>query len=626
MTVEKKSLIRYNQKAGSALRHKANPAKQLLASQDGNSVTTGPKSHWLQSGFSWPAGSQWLAFLLQKRRGFSLLLLLLGLLLLAGHQLLPVIDRDEARFAQASKQMVETGDIIIIRFQDEWRAKKPAGIYWLQAASASLFSLDNIAAYRMPSLLGFLASLFLVWHFVRSLWPDAPHSQQMISMLGLASGLLILAEAHLAKTDSVLLAVCLFQQFMLWRIWRDRHLADRRPHWAGFWAAMGIGILIKGPVAPMLAGLTLAGLLLSGLILSEGKTGWLRHLAVWRGLGLVLIIAGPWALAVSLATDGAFLGIAIGEDLLPKLASGQEAHGAPPGSYLIIFWLLVFPASLLLTGLLRLNRAFLASDAARFCLAWLVGYWLLAELIPTKLPHYILPVLPALILLSAAGWQMPARPAGWRFVASLAMAGLSLLGGAVLLGALGWAAAMLGGASGAVAFIAALAAGLLFCWIGWQAYQLLWADLHSQIIAADRRLAKILLAGILFNWLAVSGVIAHLDRLHLADRVAEQLAGQKTPPTALGLAGWHEPSAIFRLGRDTLLLDGREAALLLAEAPSAHLVIESRQMAAFEQAASQLGLQFEEFAVIEGVNLSRWQPARLALIRHSAFDAGKTNR
>ena len=589
-------------------------------------MRTGPKSNWLQAGFSWPDGAKWLNFLLLKRRGFGLLLLLLGLLLLTSHQLLPVIDRDEARFAQASRQMAETGDIIIIRFQDEWRAKKPAGIYWLQAASAKLFSLDNIAAYRLPSLLGFLASLFLVWHFVRSLWPDAPRSQQMVSTLGLASGLLILAEAHLAKTDSVLLAVCLFQQFMLWRIWRDRQLVDRRPHWVGFWAAMGVGILIKGPIAPMLAGVTIAGLLVSEFLLAERKPGWLRHLAFWRGLGIVLMLAGPWALAVSLATDGAFLGIAIGEDLLPKLASGQESHGAPPGSYLILFWVMVFPASLLLAGLLRVDRAFLARDPARFCLAWLIGYWLLAELIPTKLPHYILPVLPALILISAAGWQIPDRPTGWRSGASLIIAVLSLLGGAIMLGALGWAAAMLGGASGAVAFIAVLAAGLLFCWIGWQAYQLLRRDPDSQSAPADWRLAKIMLAGVLFNWLAIGGVIAHLDRLHLADRVAERLAAEQNPATALGLAGWHEPSAIFRLGRDTLLLDGREAALLLAEAPAAHLVIEAGQMAGFEQAARQLGLQWEEFAVIEGVNLSRGQPARLALIRHSGFDAGKTNR
>ena len=69
------------------------------------------------------------------------------------------MDRDEARFAQASKQMVESGDIITVRFQDELRAKKPVGIYWLQSVSAHLFGQDDIAVYRLPSLLGLLLAL-----------------------------------------------------------------------------------------------------------------------------------------------------------------------------------------------------------------------------------------------------------------------------------------------------------------------------------------------------------------------------------------------------------------------------------------------------------------------------------
>lgn len=163
-----------------------------------------------QPGQDWPVQpGQLLDRLLSHRFALAGLLVLITLFILASHQILPVIDRDEARFAQASRQMAETGDLVIIRFQDEWRAKKPAGIYWLQAASAKIFSIDAIASYRLPSLLGLLASLFLVWHFVSSLWPDAPRRQQMTAMLGLASGLLVLAEAHLAKTDMVLAAICL---------------------------------------------------------------------------------------------------------------------------------------------------------------------------------------------------------------------------------------------------------------------------------------------------------------------------------------------------------------------------------------------------------------------------------
>ncbi|MEL7488890.1 MAG: glycosyltransferase family 39 protein, partial [Pseudomonadota bacterium] len=83
---------------------------------------------------------------------------------LAGLFSMPPLDRDEARFAQATAQMLETGDFVNIRFQDEARNKKPAGIHWMQAASvATVSSVEarEIWAYRLPSMLGVvLAALF----------------------------------------------------------------------------------------------------------------------------------------------------------------------------------------------------------------------------------------------------------------------------------------------------------------------------------------------------------------------------------------------------------------------------------------------------------------------------------
>jgi 4-amino-4-deoxy-L-arabinose transferase-like glycosyltransferase len=58
---------------------------------------------------------------------------------------IPPVDRDEARFAHATRQMLESGDIIPIRFQDEARNKKPIGIRWLQAAVVALFSSPGSA-------------------------------------------------------------------------------------------------------------------------------------------------------------------------------------------------------------------------------------------------------------------------------------------------------------------------------------------------------------------------------------------------------------------------------------------------------------------------------------------------
>jgi hypothetical protein len=93
-------------------------------------------------------------------------LVLCGIVLfLPGFFNIPAIDRDEARFAQATKQMVESGDFVDIRFQDDVRYKKPVGIYWLQAAvveTASSLGLPRaqlrIWLYRIPSLIGAIRS------------------------------------------------------------------------------------------------------------------------------------------------------------------------------------------------------------------------------------------------------------------------------------------------------------------------------------------------------------------------------------------------------------------------------------------------------------------------------------
>src|SRR6516162_4781729 len=73
-------------------------------------------------------------------RALAVLLVVSLLGFLPGFFSIPPMDRDEARFAQATKQMVESGDYIDIRFQDEVRYKKPFGIYWLQAAAVKTAS------------------------------------------------------------------------------------------------------------------------------------------------------------------------------------------------------------------------------------------------------------------------------------------------------------------------------------------------------------------------------------------------------------------------------------------------------------------------------------------------------
>src|SRR5919201_2833442 len=115
---------------------------------------------------SLPMGEGWAGGWLESIRPYALLGLLCLLLFVSGLAAIPPLDRDEARFAQATRQMLETGDFIRIRFQDEARNKKPVGIYWLQAAAVALFSSPKSAAiwpYRLPSALAATAAVLLIF-------------------------------------------------------------------------------------------------------------------------------------------------------------------------------------------------------------------------------------------------------------------------------------------------------------------------------------------------------------------------------------------------------------------------------------------------------------------------------
>ena len=565
---------------------------------------------------------------LDTKRMVLILLLLASLIVLAGHHLIPPVDRDEARFAQASRQMAETQDYIVVRFQDELRAKKPAGIYWLQSLSAQLFSLDNIAAYRLPSLLGYLSAIFLTWHLYRDIFrpvnaPDIRRGAFLAAAM-MASALIVFAEAHLAKTDSVLLALCLLQQFLLWRIYRDRK-TEKPARWLGFWCVMGLGILVKGPIAPALAALTFIG-----LSVLDRDMSWWRRLRPFYGIGLVGLITLPWALAVQLVTDGAFLSTAVGEDFLPKLKSGQESHGAPPGTYLLLLPILLFPASLFIGRLAILRRASFKSDGTRFLFVWLIGYWVMVELIPTKLPHYVLPALPALFCLMAAAITAPLEK-NWRLGIEAVLAGTTALMMLVFFGLLGWAASQYGGQTGGRAFLAVIAGLCLLCWLFWATGKRLWAVWqadtgHGDKVSEHQHISAIwpiFICGIGLQFLIFSGVFAHLQKMHISSQLKSEIAQIEPAPTNLALAGYHEPSAVFLLGRDSFLLKPREAALFLAEAPGAIALIETRAESEFLTMAQDLSLRLEKIRTIEGFNISRGQEISVHFYRKRAFDAAQ---
>ena len=556
----------------------------------------------------------WLAEIAPRRPFFWIVLAGIFLAVLIGHQSLEVIDRDEARFAQASKQMLLSGDLITPYFMDEIRAKKPIAIYWLQSASAAIFGHFDIASYRLPSLLAMLAGLVLTYRLGAHMWPDF-RLLPILSVLLLAASPVMIAEAHLAKTDAVLLAVILCQQFYLWRLYQHYQLSDRPPFasrlFIGFWLFMAIGILVKGPIAPLIAVTTIVM-----LCLLDRQIKWLVHLAFIRGMLIVAIITLPWVVAVSYQTDGAFLDIAIRGDFISKVQSGQESHGAPFGTYFGLLGLLFFPGIAFAGFLFRQGREMLRHPASRFCFAWLAGYWLVIELVPTKLPHYILPVLPAFALLIASALlRPPAAPGRVQHILVLAGYSLAVLWGLVLAGVSFWLAITYGGQSGGWAFIFAMLAGLLVSFILWR----LWVWYRGR---QPGDLLAICGAGIILHLVLIAGLFASLSQIHIANRLKAHIASLPNRPAAIALVGYHEPSAVFHLGQDILLLDVKQAALFMAEAPDGLAIIEERHRAEFIQLSEQLKQDLGVSDTLAGTNISKGRNIRLFFYQHIAGSKG----
>ncbi|MGA1021572.1 MAG: ArnT family glycosyltransferase [Candidatus Puniceispirillaceae bacterium] len=546
------------------------------------------------------------------RTALYALLALVTITVFTGQHLVPPMDRDESRFAQASRQMLQSGDYVTIRFQDELRAKKPAGIYWLQSASAALLGDADIASYRFVNLLALLVSIFMLYHIGLRLYEPAI---ALAASTAFASGFLVLAESHLAKTDTVLMLLVMIQQWALMRIYLDRDKAATKPppDWIFFWAALAAGILVKGPVAPAIAILTIGS-----LVLWHRGTRWVKPLRIWRGLILMAVICLPWAILVTIATDGAFLDIAVTGDFLAKVKSGQESHGAPPLTYLALFGVLLWPASMLLPSAVLHFKSMLAHDRTRFLLAWLVPFWVLIELIPTKLPHYPLPVVPAAVLLLLWSVDRVVTLSSVRQKLYLSGQYLFLAFGMVLVAAVMAAAVMFGGQTVRLAVGLAVAALLLAGLAVWQGHR--WIQTGDYL-----HLMALFIAGMLVHFTIFAGVVPQLARVHVATGIAERLASSGSQPAAIAAAGYHEPSLVFLLGRDVLLVDSREAALFLAEAPDGVALVEARQQDAFLDMARRLELRLAAPEQLSGYNMSKGQDVVILIYRREIFDATSDN-
>lgn len=547
------------------------------------------------------------------------LTLLCAILIVPGVIRLPATDRDEARFAQATRQMLESGDYVTIRFQDELRAKKPPGTHWLQAAAVSALravEANNIATYRIPSAISAWLSVLVTWIGGSRL---VGRRGGFLAAVFMACSLLLNAEANLATADAPLLFLTTSAMICLGLVSRQALLQVRTPLWIAilFWTVTGLGMLIKGPVTPAIVTCCAFGLFVQSAwqtISGHNRAFWRRQitifgrLRVWLGLPIVAAIVAPWTLAVQKATDGVFLQKAWNEDLWAKLLGGEESHGFPPGFHVLLLPLLFWPASMWGAWAIREGWRRRMYPTEGFLLAWLVPAWIVFEMVPTKLPHYVLPLYPALALLTGRAISRSlcrgsARPSGAR-IGFWLWGAISTAMVSALVGGLRWL-----GLTG-IDLTAMAGVGIVAIGLTW------WGVRAALITQTMQAVTALTLAAVLLlpftKGVGLPGAGGLWPTVSLQNAIGTKRLGEEKP---VAFVGFHEPSAVLAFGTGTLLLTPQRAAESLAQRVCSRVVVEGRQQDAFVHAAEAMDLQIEKTEEVMGWNVSKGHSVRLGIWR-----------
>ena len=552
---------------------------------------------------------------LSNRRWHVLILCILPLaMVLPGISTLPVIDRDEARFAQASVQMAESNDLLNIRFQDEARNKKPAGAYWAQTAAIKALSNDGkrrIWVHRLPSVLAAMLSILaLYWGGLRMVGRNAA----LIAAALMATTTIFVFEGHIAKTDALL---CAATTLMLASLGRLRNGGGLREVWA-FWIALGFSILIKGPIGPILAIFSIFS-----LGIWEKNLSWARPLLNWGAIGLFVLMWLPWGIAMFIITDGAFFSESIGQDLGGKVVSEQEGHGAFPGYHAILVWMALWPASLfLLPGFTYALQAIRSGGdnpiirSMRLILCWIIPFWVLIEVMPTKLPHYGLPIFPALCLMIGTGIIAMSKLEGFsktRFIGGL----IFLFSTSFLLGALLFVQSQYGAADDAI-----------------EAYLICGLSGLSAIIAAfalwgkkiNLSLGSAILSAMIYLIGAYGFVLSDMTQFKTSERLVAELESFAPGTESRDIHSPHysEPSLVYHMGQEIDLrahdidLTEKKVAILNTLRDTAEA-----QHNTLEEAAKSRGRCLEKSNLVKGFSYSRGIPLSLIILREGPCEASR---
>ncbi len=544
-------------------------------------------------------------------RAVAILVVVCLLAFLPGFFQIAPVDRDEARFAQATKQMIESGEYFDIQFHDGFRYKKPIGIYWLQVAAVKAGAalgipqaLTTIWIYRIPSLLGAIGAVLLTYWTALAF---VPRRAAVIAGLMLASSILLGVEARLAKTDAILLLTVIAAMGALAYSYLPEHRTKPKPlgGWGLpliFWTALAVGVLIKGPLILMFVGLAV-----TALAVIDRSVGWLTALKPIFGVLWFALLVLPWFVFIASRSGQDFFVESIGRDLLSKVVIGQESHGAPPGTYFALFWVTFWPGATLAGLAAPAVWAARREPGAKFLLAWLLPSWLVLELVVTKLPHYVLPLYPAVAILIAgvmhAGMlsknRYMVRGTVWWFVLPVVVGLAGIVGLIVLerdLGLLAWP--FVGGA-------------VVYGLVAWRLY------LDD---GAEHSLLRAVASSVLIAAAVYGVVIPSLVQMFPSRMMTKVVHNSGCANPLVASAGYNEASLLFLAGTSTRFMRGAQAADFLKEGPCRFAFIEKRYERSFARRAESIGLRYSRVDNIEATNFTNGRPISMIVYRSGIPD------
>lgn len=319
---------------------------------------------------------------------------------------MPLVDRDEPRFAEASREMRERGDYVVPYFNNKYRFDKPPFIYWTQIASYRLFGENDFAA-RLPSAVAAALTAVLLFAWGRRLGNERVGWWAAI-IFSLCLQTFIHAKASVA--DMWLVFFVTAANWAAYELIADLLGAGpsstdsrHQKYWRlAFYLALAFAFLAKGPLGwtPLLTVASMKFIL----------RGHPLNRRFWFASGIVFAVAivSLWGIPALVRTKGEFFWVGIGRHVVERSFGPMEGHGGQTLSsylltlpfYFVTVFVSFFPWSIKLPALTK--RLWRERDGVdKFLIAGVSIVFILMTVVKTKLPHYTLIVFPLLSLLMA---------------------------------------------------------------------------------------------------------------------------------------------------------------------------------------------------------------------------------